>query len=175
MHLTNVAINKWAEGYEDCDEDEEEGESGHKRSLGAILEIIKKEGGDPVAMMEYLKDAIVKTMITGQPHLSHLYRVCQPECYDNSMCFQILGFDFLIDKYFKPYLLEVNCSPSFSTDSSLDYKIKKSVVSDAFKLLNFDYDKKQEWIKTNEEEIQQRVMTGKINKPSAYERERLKK
>lgn len=91
------------------------------------------------------------------------------------MCFQILGFDFLIDKYFKPYLLEVNCSPSFSTDSSLDYKIKKSVVSDAFKLLNFDYDKKQEWIKTNEEEIQQRVMTGKINKPSAYERERLKK
>ena len=83
------------------------------------------------------------------------------------MCFQILGFDFLVDKFFKPYLLEVNCSPSFSTDSSLDYKIKKSVVSDAFKLLNFDYDKKQEWIKTNEEETQQRVMTGKINKPSA--------
>jgi len=69
------------------------------------------------------------------------------------MCFQILGFDFLIDKFFKPYLLEVNCSPSFSTDSSLDYKIKKSVISDAFKLLNFDYDKKHEWIKTNEEEV----------------------
>jgi len=35
MHLTNVAINKYAEGYEDCDDDE--GDSGHKRSLGAIL------------------------------------------------------------------------------------------------------------------------------------------
>jgi D-alanine-D-alanine ligase-like ATP-grasp enzyme len=53
------------------------------------------------------------------------------------MCFQILGFDILIDKAFKPYLLEVNCSPSFGTDSSLDYKIKKNVVADAFRLLNF--------------------------------------
>jgi D-alanine-D-alanine ligase-like ATP-grasp enzyme len=56
---------------------------------------------------------------------------------DNSMAFQILGFDVLIDSKFKPYLLEVNCSPSFGTDSSLDYKIKKNVISDAFYLLNF--------------------------------------
>lgn len=53
------------------------------------------------------------------------------------MAFQILGFDVLIDSKFKPYLLEVNCSPSFGTDSSLDYKIKKNVISDAFYLLNF--------------------------------------
>jgi len=52
MHLTNVAINKWAEGYEDCEDDEDDGESGHKRSLGAILEIIKKEGGDPLQLMD---------------------------------------------------------------------------------------------------------------------------
>ena len=46
MHLTNVAINKDAEGYEEGDD--EDGESGHKRSLGAILQIIKREGGNPV-------------------------------------------------------------------------------------------------------------------------------
>jgi hypothetical protein len=51
MHLTNVAINKWAEGYEECDEDDDDGESGHKRSLGAILEIVKKENGDPDLLM----------------------------------------------------------------------------------------------------------------------------
>ena len=34
-----------------------------------------------------LKDIIVKTVITGQPQLAHLYRSCQPECLDNSMCF----------------------------------------------------------------------------------------
>jgi hypothetical protein len=39
MHLTNVAINSGADGYECCDD--EDAESGHKRSLGAILKIIK--------------------------------------------------------------------------------------------------------------------------------------
>lgn len=58
------------------------------------------------------------------------------------MCFQILGFDVLIDSKFKPYLLEVNASPSFGTDSSLDYKIKKNVLGDAFRLLNFTYKKR---------------------------------
>ena len=51
---------------------------------------------------------------------------------DNSMAFQILGVDILIDEKFKPQLLEVNCSPSFKTDSTLDYHIKKNVIGDAF-------------------------------------------
>ena len=93
--------------------------------------------------MQEVKEIIVKTIIAGQPEMSHLYRSCQPECLDSSMCFQILGFDILIDKTFKPYLLEVNCSPSFGTDSSLDYKIKKNVVADAFRLLNFQVGRRE--------------------------------
>jgi D-alanine-D-alanine ligase-like ATP-grasp enzyme len=54
------------------------------------------------------------------------------------MAFQILGFDVLIDSKFKPYLLEVNCSPSFRTDSQLDYVIKKAVIQDAMLMLNFN-------------------------------------
>jgi len=50
----------------------------------------------------------VKTIIVGQPYMDHMYRVCQPECIDNSMCFQILGFDIMIDKNFRPWLIEVN-------------------------------------------------------------------
>lgn len=48
----------------------------------------------------------------------------------------------LIDNKFKPYLLEVNASPSFGTDSSLDYKIKKNVIADAFQMLNFNHEKR---------------------------------
>jgi hypothetical protein len=86
--------------------------------------------------MKQIKDIIVKTMVVGQPYLSHLYRSCQPEDLDNSMCFQILGFDILIDRKFRPWLIEVNQSPSFATDSPLDYKVKKAVLQDAFHLLN---------------------------------------
>lgn len=93
--------------------------------------------------MDDVKQLIVKTVISGQPHLQHLYRICQPECLDNSMCFQILGFDVLIDSKHKPWLLEVNASPSFGTDSSLDYKIKKNVLGDALRMLNFSYERRQ--------------------------------
>jgi hypothetical protein len=52
------------------------------------------------------------------------------------MCFQILGFDIMLDKKLVPYLVEVNQMPSFQTDSPLDYKIKKAVINDALSILN---------------------------------------
>jgi tubulin polyglutamylase TTLL6/13 len=87
------------------------------------------------------------------------------------MCFQILGFDILIDKYFKPYLLEVNCSPSFATDSALDYKIKKNVVADAFNLLNFSQKRRERIILQRKQQMQERILTGKTSKMSTAERE----
>ena len=42
MHLTNYAINKNSDAYEQAeDESSEGGESGHKRSLSAILKILE--------------------------------------------------------------------------------------------------------------------------------------
>ena len=51
------------------------------------------------------------------------------------MCFHILGFDIMLDAAAKPYLLEVNHSPSFSTDSPLDEKVKGELISDAINML----------------------------------------
>ena len=36
------------------------------------------------------------------------------------MCFEILGIDVIIDNTLKPWLLEVNHTPSFTTDSKID-------------------------------------------------------
>jgi hypothetical protein len=60
----------------------------------------------------------------------------------------------MIDHKFKPYLIEVNQSPSFATDSPLDYKIKKGVILDAFKLLNFSYRRRKEQIRQKKERIE---------------------
>ena len=43
-------------------------------------------------------------------------------------CFEILGFDVLIDENAKPWLLEVNQAPSFATDSELDAQVKTKVI-----------------------------------------------
>ena len=96
--------------YGDYDEeyDDEDEETGHKRSLWAILKMIYQAGGDPDAVMEEIKDMVVKTLITGQPYMNYMYKICQPEDTTNAMAFQILGFDVMLDKHFRPWLIEVN-------------------------------------------------------------------
>ena len=53
----------------------------------------------------------------------------------NNNCFELLGFDILIDENFKPWLLEVNLSPSLSTDAQLDFKVKGNLIADLFNLV----------------------------------------
>jgi tubulin polyglutamylase TTLL6/13 len=77
-----------------------------------------------------IKDIIVKTIISGQPYLDYTFKSVQLDDYENSMCFHILGFDIMLDYKCKPYLLEVNHSPSFSTDSPLDEKVKGDLIRD---------------------------------------------
>jgi len=74
--------------------------------------------------------------------LAHTYRSCQPDDVDNQMCFEILGFDVFIDHKLKPWIIEVNHTPSFATDSPLDFKIKKAVICDTMHLLQMSYYKK---------------------------------
>ena len=52
------------------------------------------------------------------------------------MCFELLGLDILLTKHCKPILLEVNHTPSFSTDTPLDKKIKRELIRDALILMN---------------------------------------
>jgi len=50
-------------------------------------------------------------------------------------CFEVLGFDVLIDDSLRPYLLEVNLNSSLNTDSPLDLRIKGEMLSDLFTLV----------------------------------------
>ena len=54
--------------------------------------------------------------------------------YKNN-CFELLGFDILIDSSLTPWLLEVNMCPSLNTDSPLDSRIKGTMLADLFTLI----------------------------------------
>jgi len=62
------------------------------------------------------------------------------------MCFQILGFDIMIDHRGKPWLIEVNQSPSFDTDSELDFNVKEGLIKDSLNLLNLSLRRKNKYI-----------------------------
>ena len=57
------------------------------------------------------------------------------QCAHRSNWFEILGFDVLIDSNLKPWLLEVNLSPSLSCDSPIDWKIKTNLLTSTFSLI----------------------------------------
>ena len=135
MHLTNYAINKSASNYI-MNKGSEQDDLGHKRSLTFAFKYIEQLGHDVEKLKHDIKATIIKTLVMVQPMLSHTYRSCQPDDVENSMCFEILGFDIFIDEKLKPWILEVNHAPSFTTDSPLDFKIKKNLISDTIRLLN---------------------------------------
>ena len=125
--------------------------------------------------MNRICDLIIKTIITVQPQLAHVYRSSQPDDFENSMVFELLGFDVLLDYKLRPFLLEVNHSPSFTTDTPLDQRIKRGLIRDAITLLNLNPQRKEEYKRRKAEELQQRVLTGKKLPVFAGERDRLRR
>ena len=82
-----------------------------------------------------------------------------------------MGIDVLIDEHCKPWLIEVNQSPSFKADSGLDKRIKEKLIADTLTLLNLSGKRKQKWINQNKVALQKRMLTGKKAKLTPEERE----
>jgi len=62
----------------------------------------------------------------------------------NPSCFEVYGFDVIIDSDFKCWLLEINSSPSLSRDTLLDDLIKQKMIDDTMALLDpIDFDRKR--------------------------------
>jgi tubulin polyglutamylase TTLL6/13 len=52
----------------------------------------------------------------------------------------MVGFDILIDKNMKPYVLEINNTPSMAPHTDLENKIKKDLLHDLFQLVDYKND-----------------------------------
>ena len=58
-------------------------------------------------LWEDIEDIIIKTLISAHPVVKHNYQSCFPNHTTGCACFEILGFDILLDRKLKPWLLEV--------------------------------------------------------------------
>ena len=148
---------------------------GHKRSLTSVYELLANQGVDVIKLKQRIKDCIIKTMISGLPHLTNTYRSCQPQNYAANMCFELLGFDVMLTDKAEPIILEINHTPSFTTDTPLDQFIKFNYIKDSLTIMNINEKTKNQLIKIQKEACQLRVMTGKKVKLTVEERQAKKK
>lgn len=110
-------------------------------------------------LFDKIYDIVVKTIISAEPLLWNGVEMYLPNTYQfdtssqidtkkkNNNCFELLGFDILVDDNFKPWLLEVNLSPSLNTDTQLDFKVKGALISDLFTLVGLQNEEMQNAIK----------------------------
>ncbi|XP_043271937.1 tubulin polyglutamylase TTLL5 [Venturia canescens] len=131
MHLCNYSINKFHVDYVKSDDPDAE-DVGHKWTLSALLRHLRSIGQDTELLMQRIEDIIIKSILaTASGIVSGVKQfVKHPDT-----CFELFGFDILIDDTLKPWLLEVNLTPSLGCDSPLDVRLKSALMSDLLTLV----------------------------------------
>ena len=75
--------------------------------------MLREQGHDTQLLMQRIQELVVKTILPIQPHLAHTYymacsRTNGSRSSNGSRCFELLGFDVLLDEDLQPWLMEVS-------------------------------------------------------------------
>mmetsp|Transcript_95598 Transcript_95598/g.213961 ORF Transcript_95598/g.213961 Transcript_95598/m.213961 type:complete len:982 (+) Transcript_95598:195-3140(+) len=132
-----------AEGVAEADDD---GRPQSKWSMPQLRTYFAERSLDFELMMSRIKDLIVKALIAVEPVVVGYWHqganfqggTCGQALRGlgpNQTCFEIYGFDVMVDDSLTPWLLEVNTAPSLSSSSPLDKRIKTQLIADAITLV----------------------------------------
>jgi tubulin polyglutamylase TTLL9 len=121
IHLTNVAVQKTAEGY-----DPRKGCKWQMYQLRRYLRTCHSHEA-----VEELFNRIDNVVLTTLQSVQHVM-------INDRRCFEIYGYDVLIDSELKPWLMEVNASPSLTADTAIDYCLKMGLLEDGMAIVDIE-------------------------------------
>ncbi|XP_006814311.1 putative tubulin polyglutamylase TTLL9 [Saccoglossus kowalevskii] len=121
IHLTNVAVQKTAPDYDP--------EKGCKWSMQQLRQyLIAKHGIENVEnLFRLMDDIFIKSLQSVQKIM-----------INDKHCFELYGYDILIDQDIKPWLIEVNASPSLTASNEQDYNLKLGLLEDVIHVLDLE-------------------------------------
>ena len=121
IHLTNVAVQKTGPGFD--------AGAGSKWLLRNYrLFLIGKYGHQATdRMFADVEELCVNTLLSVQKVM-----------ISDKHCFEMYGYDILIDDQLKPWLIEVNASPSISADTIQDYDLKFGLLEDVYTVVDVE-------------------------------------
>lgn len=160
VNKRNARFKFNSSGAADADE-------GSKWSLEALRAWMASHGHDFDALWRRIGDIAVRTVASIQPALAHTYRSLVSPDNDGFSCFEILGLDVMLDRKLRPWLIEVNHSPSFTVDTPLDAEIKEALIADTLTLVRLDGRIIRKAQKAERELAKARLYTGQFRAKAA--------
>ncbi|XP_056305040.1 probable tubulin polyglutamylase TTLL9 [Danio aesculapii] len=121
VHLTNVAVQKTAPDY-----DPEKGCKWQMQQLRWYL--TAKHGFETVqTLFKEIDNVFIRSLLSVQKTI-----------INDKHCFELYGYDILLDQDLKPWLIEVNASPSLTASSQEDYDLKYRLLEDTLHIVDME-------------------------------------
>lgn len=103
------------------------------RMVNDVFNELGKMGHDINELWGKIDKAIVLSLISSYGFLSKEEEEQCPN-YGFSRCFQIIGFDILLDRKLNPYILEINFRPSLKCNTNNSRNLKLKMLIDAIRI-----------------------------------------
>jgi hypothetical protein len=105
-----------------------------KWSLETLEKFFAHKGWDFNSLLGEIHEIILKTIISG--HAKNYWSL-KKNVKQTTNCFELFGFDVLVDSDMKPWLMEVNISPALKGSCDMDYALKQKLIRDVFNTVGF--------------------------------------
>lgn len=121
----------------------EQDDQGMKWSLAAFMKYLEENTLiDTELLWSRIYDLICKSVISGE---NLTFGAIKKTCMHRTNCFEVFGYDVMIDSNLKPWLIEINLSPSLACDSPIDMEIKSNLIANTLNLVGIkQFDRKKE-------------------------------
>merc|ERR1719163_211218 len=81
-------------------------------------------------------EAVNRLMTSIESIVIHSLLSVQKVMINDKHCFELYGYDILIDKHYVPWLVEVNASPSLTANTVSDYDMKYGMLDDVLTVID---------------------------------------
>lgn len=108
-------------------------------------------GYDKESGCKWLIDCLKRYMVTvhGQEAVNQMFfemqlliirtlQAVQKVMMSDKHCFELYGYDIMIDDTLKPWLIEVNASPSLTADTASDHELKCGLLDDLLDVIDIE-------------------------------------
>uniref|UniRef100_A0AC35TM56 Tubulin--tyrosine ligase-like protein 9 n=1 Tax=Rhabditophanes sp. KR3021 TaxID=114890 RepID=A0AC35TM56_9BILA len=131
IYLTNYSINKNAhsEGLSD--------EPVAKWKMGQFWEYMTEQFGEPKVeeLKENIKDVARRAVLACEFNIREHAAKYYTSAFSGHNTFEMFGMDILIDDTLKPWLLEMNISPSLHSQTLIDQTVKGPLAADILNMI----------------------------------------